>query len=288
MLILHVCRTIGLSPDFVFINPLGFLALSLWNWGVYLSPIAKRQYESRHDGHSAQISIADLAFSLHALLVSTAMLVQVIWYARRTKAASTEEEDTRRLLPSLEGARGSGSVDLVTPIETTTPSLPCQLVIGGIIISSVVLAILVWVGRMEWLDWLYFASTIKLIVSVVKYLPQVLLNWRLSSVEGFSIGNVILVSRLRIHPLEATLDTDEMKDLTGSIFSFIQLIVSSIFVEHDPSGIVANPAKLGLAGLTVVFDLVFLVQKYWWFRGRGIADAKEPPAGVRSDEEDED
>lgn len=65
-------------------------------------------------------------------------------------------------------------------------------------------------------------------------------------------------------------------------------MISSIFIEHDPSGIVANPAKLGLAGLTVVFDVIFLIQKYWLFPGRTIADAKKGLDEVRRDEEEED
>lgn len=54
--------------------------------------------------------------------------------------------------------------------------------------------------------------------------------------------------------------------MIGSIFSFIQLVVSAIYIEHDPSGIIANPAKLGLSALSMTFDIVFLVQKYNLYR----------------------
>lgn len=56
------------------------------------------------------------------------------------------------------------------------------------------------------------------------------------------------------------------QDLAGSVFSFAQLVISSIFVAHDPSGILANPAKLGLAGLAAFFDAILLAQKYVFFR----------------------
>lgn len=65
------------------------------------------------------------------------------------------------------------------------------------------------------------------------------------------------------------------QDLTGSVFSFLQLVVSSVFIEHDSSGIIANPAKLGLAGLSVSFDLIFLVQKYWFFRRHERAEEED-------------
>jgi hypothetical protein len=63
------------------------------------------------------------------------------------------------------------------------------------------------------------------------------------------------------------------QDLIGSILSFAQLVISSVFIAHDPSGITANPAKLGLSGLSASFDVVILAQKYVFFRGaRGTAE----------------
>jgi cystinosin len=56
------------------------------------------------------------------------------------------------------------------------------------------------------------------------------------------------------------------QDLTGSIFSFTQLAVSSIFIENDPSGIIANPAKLGMALLSLSYDVVFIWQNYCFKR----------------------
>jgi hypothetical protein len=54
--------------------------------------------------------------------------------------------------------------------------------------------------------------------------------------------------------------------------SFAQLVISSLFIAHDPSGITANPAKLGLSGLSAVFDAVLLAQKYVFYRkGRSTA-----------------
>lgn len=61
--------------------------------------------------------------------------------------------------------------------------------------------------------------------------------------------------------------------MIGSVLSFAQLVISSIFIAHDPSAITANPAKLGLAGLSASFDTIILAQKYIFFReGKGSAD----------------
>ena len=226
---------------------------------MYFSPLARRQYQSRHDGHLPQVALADLAFSTHAFLISLCTFSQVLWYARRTKTASGDERD--RLIPTPEERN---KLDFET---SSTPSIPCRLAIAGIFIASLVSAFLVWIGKAEWLDWLYFASAVKLFVSVIKFMPQVILNWRLRSVEGFAIGQILAVNHFPRFHLGMLADWGN-QDLTGSTFSFTQLVVSSLAIEHDPSGIFANPAKLGLAGVSLGFDLVFLVQKYWLFRGQ--------------------
>jgi cystinosin len=190
-------RTTGLSADFIIINPVGFLALTIWNWGVYFSPLAQKQYKARHDGHRPQISVSDLAFSLHALVISILTLAQVVYYAwreKKVKARDGPDESSRLLDQHDEAPRGvRGAADLVVTTSTIRPSVPFQLGLIAIAVSAFVSAGLVWTGRAEWLDWLYFISTIKLIISLVKYIPQVLLNYRLKSAEGFATSQVVLV-----------------------------------------------------------------------------------------------
>jgi cystinosin len=56
----------------------------------------------------------------------------------------------------------------------------------------------------------------------------------------------------------------------GSVLSFAQLVIASVYIEHDAGGIIANPAKLGLSGLSFGFDVIFLLQKYYWFREKKV------------------
>ena len=244
VILLHIdrhTRTTGLSPDYVYVNPIGFLALSIWSWGVYFSPLARQQYQARHNGHDPQISNSDLAFSLHAFIASFFTLLQLWYYAYFNRSKSNGE--SRALLPSSSTMSDPPSVK-----DTAVPSKPIQLVIYAIAIGALISAVMVWAGRIEWLDWLYFASSIKLVITFIKYIPQVILNWRLKSVEGFAIGTILMVS------VGEMLQVDSLyQDLTGSILSFTQLVVSSVFIEHDASGIIANPAKLGLALLSPLF-----------------------------------
>lgn len=50
------------------------------------------------------------------------------------------------------------------------------------------------------------------------------------------------------------------QDLGGAILSLIQLVVSSVFINHDPHGIIANPVKLGLSFFSMSFDIIFVIQ----------------------------
>lgn len=188
-------RTDGLSPDFAYLNPLGFIALSTWNGGMIFSSLARSQYAARHDGHPPQVSWADLGFSAHAAVISTITLGQV-WYYRRKSLRETGEggrTDGERQ-PLIPTSPESVKAALVGTKDPAIPSLPCQFALVGILLSAGISAFFVKNGKMEWLDWLYFVSAIKLFISAVKYVPQIILNWRLGAVEGLAIWQIILVS----------------------------------------------------------------------------------------------
>jgi cystinosin len=173
----------------IIVNPIGFLTLTIWNWGVYFNPTARRQYQARHNGHLPQISASDLAFSLHALVISSITLGQVIYYAWKNKQKSADDDESRPLLD-----HPSTAADLAIPTSTHKPSVPLRLLLAAMTTAALVSAGLVWTGKAEFLDWLYFISTLKLIITTVKYVPQALLNYRLESAEGLAIWVILLVS----------------------------------------------------------------------------------------------
>lgn len=76
------------------------------------------------------------------------------------------------------------------------PSLPCLVAIAGLFLTALASGALVWAGKIELLDWLYVLSSLKLFVTAVKYVPQILLDVKLKSAEGFAVGQVTSVSPL--------------------------------------------------------------------------------------------
>ena len=57
-------------------------------------------------------------------------------------------------------------------------------------------------------------------------------------------------------------------DFAGGWLSLAQLCIDSA-LENDWSGVTGNPVKFGLGNITIVFDVVFMLQHYVLYRNRG-------------------
>ncbi len=90
-----------------------------------------------------------------------------------------------------------------------------------------------------------------MLTSLFKYIPQVYLNYTLKSTVGWSIINVLL-------------------DITGGILSLFQLFLDAIRLNVDCwwNAVFApnNLVKFGLGLASLLFDSLFLMQHYVWFR----------------------
>lgn len=92
---------------------------------------------------------------------------------------------------------------------------------------------------------IYTVGYIKLVVTVVKYIPQIWVNYKRQSTQGWSIWQILL-------------------DLTGGVLSILQLVLDSS-LQADWSGLTGNPVKLGLGNVSIFFDLIFITQHYVWY-----------------------
>jgi cystinosin len=93
---------------------------------------------------------------------------------------------------------------------------------------------------------IYAISYVKLIVTVVKYMPQVHVNYVRKSTVGWSIGQILL-------------------DFAGGVLSITQLIIDSS-LQADWSGLTGNPVKFGLGNVSIIFDIIFMTQHYILYR----------------------
>jgi cystinosin len=82
-------------------------------------------------------------------------------------------------------------------------------------------------------------------VTFVKYIPQVWVNYKRKSTQGWSIYQILF-------------------DVTGGVLSIMQLVIDSS-LQADWSGLTGNPVKLGLGNVSIFFDLIFITQHYFLY-----------------------
>ncbi|KAF4083357.1 hypothetical protein AMELA_G00140330 [Ameiurus melas] len=103
--------------------------------------------------------------------------------------------------------------------------------------------------KISWLTYLYYFSYIKLGITLIKYVPQAYMNYRRQSTEGWSIGNVLL-------------------DLTGGSFSVLQMFLQS-YNNDQWKLLFGDPTKFGLGIFSIFFDIIFMIQHYCLYHGKG-------------------
>ena len=244
----HRRSTSGTTVDFPFINTLGFLAYFVSTASFYWSPLVRAQYAAQHHGLTPTVQLNDVAFAAHALVLScvtTSQYHPTLWSFRK------------------DGARARPSQPIIAI------SLGCALAV--LAVSVVVLSSAAkpdFDPATDWcaLDVVYAISYVKLLVTLVKYTPQVLANVRNQSTRGWSIWQILL-------------------DLTGGLLSIAQQGVDS-YLQRDWSGITGNPVKFALGNVSLAYDAVFILQHYVLYReGRTGKTATEGGEEVSGEEE---
>lgn len=231
--ILNIRRksTSGTTVDFPFINTLGFLAYLTYNAIFYSSQVIRDQYALRNHGHTPSVAVNDVVFAAHALVVCAVLTTQYFF-------------------PAIWG------------FERAPGTRPSRLMLGVATGSFIAVAIIVCVvlsappdadpkTAWAWLDVVYTVSYVKLLITLVKYAPQLAYNFRNRSTKGWSIGQILL-------------------DFLGGILSIAQLLLDS-WLQGDWSGVTGNPTKFALGNVSMLYDLVFMTQHYVLYRDDGTA-----------------
>lgn len=178
---------------------------SQWNAAV------QEQYHQRYGADvPPTVQSNDVTFALHGLVLSFVWITQIYHY-------------------------NQGRIHL---------SRSSLFFLGGILVLVGYASARVWISserptvspqEFQWLDALYLLSMIKVVITITKYIPQVITNFSRKSTAGWTIWNVAL-------------------DITGGTLSLLQLVLDS-FAIGDWSGITGNFAKLGVAVVTILFDV---------------------------------
>lgn len=220
---------VGLNFDYLSLNLVGFFMYGLFNCGLYWIPEIENQYFDRYPKGLNPVQINDIFFALHAVFATTVTVGQCFIYEIGNQRVST----TARIIHGI---------------------------FAVFIIISLILAC---VKTIQWLDFLYYCSYVKLSITLIKYVPQAFYNYRRKSTVGWSIGNIFL-------------------DFTGGILSMLQMILNA-YNYDDWESIFGDPTKFGLGFFSVAFDIFFIIQHYVLYRNR--ADYAELPGHCQEEPE---
>lgn len=174
--------TEGLSNDFSVINFVGFLCYATYVCCFYWSEGVQQMYRERHQeltpenelkpASNAKITVQsnDVAFALHSVILSAVLLMQVAWYRRPLDDFSSPHGHSSISVPVMMFILAVFSFVL-------TYAFLVKVVHEGTAKENVWIANISW-DYLNWLDFLYFLSMIKVIITIIKYIPQVALNAR--------------------------------------------------------------------------------------------------------------
>ncbi|EDO14667.1 hypothetical protein Kpol_325p6 [Vanderwaltozyma polyspora DSM 70294] len=216
----------AISSDFVILNTVGYfyltisLYLQLHSW---MSPV--KNYElntiTEDDISRPKVTDFDLIYTTHGLILNLVLLSQV----RYPKLWRFNSEKHSRMKPSYK----KFLISSLTVFVLITIHFYYDIQTYG------------W-NNNDILSYCNKLFTLKLFMSLIKYIPQVKHNYERKTMKGFSIKGVLL-------------------DAVGGIASLLQLILELYYEDGFTFVIfITNFGKIGLGLVTLVFDFIFISQ----------------------------
>ncbi|KAL8130708.1 hypothetical protein V2J09_019863 [Rumex salicifolius] len=149
---------VGLNFDFIALNLTKHSSYLIYNAVLFFSSAVQKQYRHKYgSGQMIPVAANDVAFSIHAVLLTAFTLFQIFIYERKNQKFS------------------KAALSIVSVIW----------------LSAAVCASIAIKGH-SWLWLISVFNIIQVIMTVVKYIPQAFMNFQRKSTDGFSIGNILL------------------------------------------------------------------------------------------------
>ncbi|XP_049301139.1 cystinosin homolog [Anopheles funestus] len=149
---------VGLSFDFLYLNIVGNCCYATFNVVLFASEYIEEEYFRRHPFGLNPVVANDVGYAVHAVFGNLVLITQCYIYQSGGNVVSTA----------------------------------VKLLISGYVVMVSVFFTLTIQHQMHWLDFLYILSYVKLSTNLIKYIPQVLMNYQRKSTEGFAISNRLL------------------------------------------------------------------------------------------------
>ncbi|XP_046909717.2 cystinosin [Dermatophagoides farinae] len=212
---------VGLNFDFIGLNITGFISYTMFNFSLYAITSVQKEYENAHPRSQIPVQLNDVFFGFHAAFATLICIIQCFLYDRGEQTVSW----FARIFLSI--------------------------VWTGYIVIAIIVASTNWLTM---LDYLYILSYVKLVITIIKYIPQAWYNYCRKSTIGWSIGNIFL-------------------DFTGGSLSMCQMFLLA-YNYDDWATIFNNFTKFGLGFISILFDVLFLLQHYVFYRHSDVNDSR--------------
>nr|GMD01193.1 cystinosin homolog [Ipomoea batatas] len=113
---------------------------------------------------------------------------------------------------------------------------------------AIAVCVFIAIPKHSWLWLVSCFNILQVVMTVIKYIPQAVMNFRRKSTVGWSIGNILL-------------------DLLGGLTNYGQMAMQSID-QHSWVNFYGNIGKTLLSLVSVFFDILFIVQHYVLYPSR--------------------
>ena len=206
----------GLNFDFEIYNLVGFTGYTIYTVRGYIDD----------NLGTGIVQIQDIFFAAHALLITLITIIQILYFY------DPSDKDQK--------------------VSNITITIILVMIWGAILLVIVENGFEYYdphvkENRKYIFNSLVYLGWCKVVISLIKYIPQVVSNFRRRSTIGWNIHNILL-------------------DFTGGAFSFGQNIIDSFrdefSITSDDQSKGLNIAKYALSIISMLFDIVFMVQHY--------------------------
>jgi cystinosin len=189
--------TKGLSNDFAVLNLMGWTYYSLYLSEMFWDVSIKRLYQARFKGDASTVASNDVAFALHATILSAVYLVQIAYYSDSKWTAVFRLKPQTWCFVTL----------MLVPTFITPMLIVCE-----------------FLDRSTWLDYFYVLSYFKIFCTLTKYTKQAILNYHRQSTKGWNIWyNFLECTGASLSMLQIVLDSasrGSWSGITGNLAKF--------------------------------------------------------------------
>lgn len=189
----------GLSADYLVYSILGYAAYTVYTAALYWSPGVQAAYITAHAGSAPDVCLADFLFAAHATLMSSVTLYQCYLYSS-SNSSSSAGTDSSLLVNNSQAAT----------THVLAMSRTCQLTALGVV--GAIIAYASHIGSTcgiddcdAWLPLLLLLGITKVMMTLIKYTPQVRVCSNSSSSTKSSRTNCLSTIRTGTKPWQLAL-----------------------------------------------------------------------------------